>query len=44
MIWTTDGNPDTFHIKIWQEVDGIEFVIYDNGFDQPISGSIVIHK
>ena len=44
MIWTIDGSPDTLRMKIWQEVDGVEFVVYDNGFDQPISGSIVIHK
>jgi len=44
LAWAVDGSPDTLRIKIWQEVDGVEFVVYDNGFDQPISGSIVIHK
>jgi len=43
MIWAQDGSPDTFRIKIWQE-DGGETVLYDNGFDQEISGgSIIIH-
>ena len=45
MIWAEDGEPDTFRIKIWEEVEGIESVIYDNGTKQPISGgSIVVHN
>ena len=45
MIWAGDDESDTFRIKIWEEDElGIETVVYDNGFDQPISGgSIVIH-
>ena len=45
MIWAGDGDPDTLHIKIWwEEADGTEHDVYDNGTDQPIGGgSIVIH-
>jgi hypothetical protein len=44
-LWAGDDEPDTFHIKIWwEDVDGVENVIYDNIYDQPIvGGSIVIH-
>ena len=43
MIWARDDSPDTFRIRIWWE-NGGENVVYDNGFNQPISGgSIVIH-
>ena len=49
MLWANDGDnadpvaADTFRIKIWYEDPG-EVIIYDNGFDQTISGgSIVIH-
>jgi hypothetical protein len=46
MLWAGDGELDTFRIKIWTEdVEGVETVEYDNGFDQPISGgSIKIHE
>lgn len=45
MIWAGDKNPDTFRIKIWEEIDGTEDIVYDNGFDQELGGgSIVIHK
>jgi len=45
MIWAGDDQPDTFRIKIWTEdALGVETVVYDNGYDQPIDhGSIVIH-
>jgi hypothetical protein len=44
MIWAGDDDPDTFRIRIWYE-DGEELVIYDNGFDQPLSGGeIVVHS
>ena len=51
MLWAGDGSPDTFRIRIWSELGGVETVVYDNGFEgsgyetgQPISGgSIVIH-
>jgi hypothetical protein len=45
MIWAGDKDPDTFRIRIWEEDGaGNETDIYDNGFDQAISGgSIVIH-
>jgi len=47
-IWAGDGTgtsgADTFRIKIWYEESGSEFVVYDNGSDQAISGgSIVVH-
>jgi hypothetical protein len=47
MIWAGGGGSagDTFRIKIWQETNGVEDVVYDNGFDQAIGGgSIVIHR
>jgi hypothetical protein len=46
MLWAGDDEPDTFRIKIWQEIeDEVETVVYDNGFDQPISGgNIIVHK
>jgi hypothetical protein len=36
---------DRFRIKIWwEDADGVEQVVYDNGFGQLlISGSIVVH-
>jgi hypothetical protein len=45
MVWARNGNSDTFRIKIWEEDEfGEETVVYDNGFNQEISGgSIVIH-
>ena len=45
MLWAGDGSPDTFRIRIWSEDDeGNETAIYDNGFEQEISGGqIVIH-
>ena len=45
MIWVSDGDPDTFRIKIWED-DGFggEIVLYDTGSEQPLGGgSIVIH-
>ena len=45
MIWVGDGNPDTFHIKIWRQTPAGEFRIYDNESRRPIGGgSIVIHN
>jgi hypothetical protein len=44
MIWATDGSPDTFRIKIWYEVNLSDVIVYDNGFDQPIDGSIVVYR
>lgn len=45
LIWAGDGDPDTFHIKIWLETPSGELPLYDNGTDQPINGgSIVIHN
>ena len=46
MLWAGDDVPDTFRIKIWLEDEDTdeETIIYDNGFDQAITGgSIVIH-
>ena len=45
MLWAGDGSPDTFRIRIWWEgADGVENVVYDNSFNQPIGGgSIVVH-
>lgn len=43
MLWATDGAPDTFRIKIWEEDSG-ELIVYDNGVEQAIGGgSIVVH-
>ena len=45
MIWAGDDETDTFRIKIWGEIDGVEMVVYDNGSDQAIGrGNIVVHK
>ncbi|MGD8792726.1 MAG: PKD domain-containing protein [Anaerolineae bacterium] len=46
MLWAGDGaisgDPDTFRIKIWEEdASGVEHIIYDNGFDQPIGGGSI---
>ncbi len=49
IIWATDGDvrgdgPDTFRIRIWDDSNGIETVIYDNGSDQALSGgNVTIH-
>jgi hypothetical protein len=48
-LWGRDGTgldgEDTFRIKIWYETDGVETLIYDNGFDQPIGGgNIKVHR
>jgi PKD repeat protein len=45
-IWANDGQPDTFHMRIWWEDNvGTEHVIYDNGAHQSLGGgSIVVHK
>ncbi len=45
MLWAGDGDPDTLRMKIWwEEVDGTEVVVYDNGVEQAIGGgSITIH-
>jgi hypothetical protein len=44
-IWASDNDQDSFRIRIWTEdAAGTETTIYDNGFDQHLSGgSIVIH-
>jgi hypothetical protein len=50
MLWGRDGSTtdsaDTFRIRIWYEdEEGTEWVVYDNGFDQPIGGGgITVHK
>jgi hypothetical protein len=45
MLWAGDGEPDTFRIKIWEEIGDVEMPIYDNGSDQTIGGgSIIVHK
>jgi hypothetical protein len=45
MIWAKDDSPDSFRIKIWYEdIGGVEILVYDNGFDQTIGGgNIKIH-
>jgi len=45
MLWAGDHDSgDTFRIKIWEQVGGVEDVVYDNGFEEAISGgSIVVH-
>ncbi len=37
MIWATDGNPDTFRIKIWWEDNSVENIVYDNDMEQPLA-------
>jgi streptogramin lyase len=45
MLWAGDGEPDTFRIKIWEELLGEEIVYYDNDKDQSIGGgNIIVHK
>ena len=46
MIWAGDEEEDTFRIKIWEEDElGNEVIVYDNGFDQVITGgNIVVHE
>lgn len=44
-IWAGDADPDTFRIRIWEEVGDVEEVVYDNGSNQPITdGNIFIHQ
>jgi hypothetical protein len=44
MIWATDGDPDTIHIRIWQQVGSVEVVVYDNLVEQALGGgNIVVH-
>jgi hypothetical protein len=45
MLWAGDDSPDTFRIRIWwEDIDGTENDVYDNGVNQDIGGgSIVIH-
>lgn len=44
MLWAGDSDPDTFRIRIWEEVGDSEIDVYDNGTEQPIGGgSIVVH-
>ena len=42
MTWATDGSPDTFRIKIWWENGGAQYVVYDNGVDQPLGGGSIV--
>jgi hypothetical protein len=43
MLWASDGDLDTFRIKIWHESGG-EMILYDNGAGQALGGgSIVVH-
>lgn len=45
LLWAADDKPDSFRIKIWYQEGGVDYVLYDNGDNQPISGgSITIHK
>jgi PKD repeat protein len=48
MIWAKDLDPegeDTLRIKIWYGDGEDEFIVYDNGFDQPIvGGNIKVHE
>jgi len=45
MLWAGDDSPDTFRIRIrWDDENGVEHVLYDNGSDQEIGGgSIIVH-
>jgi hypothetical protein len=45
MIWATDSEPDTFRIKIWWENEnGVEQLVYDNGSTDLGGGNILVHK
>ena len=45
MIWAGDGTPDTFRIRIWEEIGIIETDKYDNGTELPIGGgNIKVHS
>lgn len=49
ILWAGDGastgGADTFRIRIWlEDVDGVEHDVYDNGFDQAISGGSIVVK
>jgi hypothetical protein len=45
MIWATDGDPDTFRIKIWYLDGDTVTVVYDNEIGQAIDrGNIVVHQ
>jgi PKD repeat protein len=46
-VWSTDGSPDTFRLRIWwEDVAGVEHTVYDtNGVNQILGGgNIKIHK
>ena len=44
-LWAGDSIPDTFRIKIWQDVSGFPVIVYDHGAGQELGGgSIVIHS
>lgn len=44
-IWAGDGRPDTFRLKVWTSgSDGTEQVVYDNGSQQLLGGSVTVHK
>jgi hypothetical protein len=45
MVWAGDSDEDTFRIRIWwEEADGGEHDVYDNGVEQVIGGgNIVVH-
>jgi hypothetical protein len=42
-LWPGTGSKDTFRIRIWwEDADGVEHVLYDNGVEQKVSvGSIL---
>jgi hypothetical protein len=44
IVWAGDGAPDTFRIRIWDEVEETaeEIDIYDNGVDQAINGGSIV--
>jgi uncharacterized protein len=41
IIWAGDGEPDTYRIRIWTEKHDNAFVVFDNGFNQPIAGGSI---
>ena len=43
MLQASDTDPDTFNIRIWSELGGVETDFYDNGVQDIGAGSIVIH-
>lgn len=44
MLTVVDDDPDTFQLKIWQNTDAGEIILYDNGSAQPLGGGNISVK